>query len=188
MLLKRHADKGRLTRAQHRAYISIILCSIVLMYLGFGRGIRFFLVPSVSMEPTLRTSDYIVTLKDRQYRRGDIVVLTDPKDNDAYLVKRIVGVAGDTVEIDPGGALLINGKYASEPYIKEPMEFRFPSMKVEAGHVFVMGDNRNDSEDSVTWEETVPVARLIGRVRFIYSPVGRMGPVRSYPLTNLAGE
>jgi len=188
MLFRRNADKGRLTRAQHRAYVFIILCSIVLMYLGLGRGMRFFLVPSASMEPTLLTRDYIITLKDRQYRRGDIVVLTDPKDKEAYLVKRIVGVAGDTVEIDPGGALLINGKYASEPYIKEPMEFHFPPMKIGPGEVFVMGDNRNDSEDSVTWKEAVPVKKIIGRVRLIYNPLGRIGPVRSFPLTNLAGE
>ena len=152
---------------------------------AFGfRNMRFFLVPSTSMEPTLYPSDYLVTLNAPTYRRGDIVVLRDPKDPDSYLVKRIVGIPGDTIAI-AAGALFINGKYASEPYIQEPMQAEMGPVKVGEGEYFVLGDNRNQSEDSATWGRGVPAADIVGKVRFIYNPLSRMGPVASYPLANL---
>ncbi|MBN2311729.1 MAG: signal peptidase I [Candidatus Hydrogenedentes bacterium] len=179
-----------ITKARYVAYITIIACSAVLIYFFGFRGMRFFLVPSASMEPTLYAHDYLLTLTEGEYARGDIVVLEDPNEPKSYLVKRIVGVAGDTLRIE-GGALFINDHYASEPYIREPMIFEFdpnPPLTVKPGEVFVMGDNRNDSEDSVTWERAVPLESVVGRVVLIYNPISRMGPVKAFPLTNVAGE
>ncbi len=99
---------------RYAAYIVILCVSVVLIYLFAGRGMRFFLVPSSSMEPTLLRRDYLVTLREGAYHRGDIVVIEDPEDKKGYLVKRIVATQGDTLAID-GGALFLNGKYASEP-------------------------------------------------------------------------
>lgn len=152
---------------------------------AFGyRGVRFFLVPSSSMEPTLYPSDYLITVKEPAYKRGDIVVLRDPQDRESYIVKRIVGLPGDTIAI-AAGALFINGKYASEPYIKEPMETELSPITVPEGEYFVLGDNRNNSEDSATWRRGIPIQDVIGKVRWIYNPISRMGPVASYPLASL---
>lgn len=171
-----------MSKKQYIGYGAVFLFALVVIFLFGIRGMRPFLVPSSSMEPTLLPSDYIFAVKEGTYMRGDIVVLTDPLDPESFMVKRIVGVPGDTIEIQ-GGALLIDGEYASEPYIKEPMEFGFGPLEVQAGEIFVLGDNRNESEDCARWGKAIPASLLTGRVAFIYNPVSRMGVVKSYPLT-----
>ncbi|MCP4640212.1 MAG: signal peptidase I [bacterium] len=176
-----------ISKGRYVFYICIILASIVIVYLFLFRGMNFFLVPSSSMEPTLHPRDYIVTFRESSYYRGDIVVLKDPLNEGEFLVKRIVGVNGDTIEIT-GGALYINDSYASEPYTKEPMQFSFGAMTVGPGDVFVLGDNRNNSEDSVTWKKPASLKAVIGKVCYIYNPINRMGSVDSFPLTNAEGR
>lgn len=195
-------EQRQISRVRYTFYIFIICCSVVICYLGFVRGMRFFAVPSDSMEPTLYRGDYLLTLSESEYHRGDIVVLKDPTEA-GNLVKRIVGVGGDRVSIQ-AGALFINNQYASEPYIKEPMVYEvFPPVVVPAGHIFVLGDNRNDSQDSSYWaiakdnpsvpdalrvDPTIPVEDIIGKVRYIYLPGSRRGPVRSFPLSAMFVE
>lgn len=180
-------NRPRVTRL--RFVVSLFLAVMILSgsaYFFGVRGLRFFLVPSTSMEPTLRPSDYLITMKENTYRRGDICVIKDPKESGSYVVKRIVGLPGDTIAI-AGGALFLNGKYASEPYIKEPMEAALSPVTVPEGQYFVLGDNRNDSEDSLSWRRGIPHEDIVGKVRWIYSPLSRFGPVQSYPLTNTDG-
>ncbi len=194
------SPERRISRLRYTFYIIIICSSVVICYLGFVRGMRFFAVPSASMEPTLRRGDYLVTLNAEEYRRGDVVVLRDPTIEGGNLVKRIVGVGGDVVAIQ-AGALFLNGKYASEPYILEPMVYElFPPITVPEDNVFVLGDNRNDSEDSSYWaivrsdpeipaelkaDPTIPASDIIGRVRYIYLPGSRRGPVAAFPLDDM---
>jgi signal peptidase I len=191
------AGRGVRGRAPGRVieYVVIILCSAGLVYLFGYRNMRFFKIPSSSMAPTLRLRDRFVTLNQAGYKRGDVVVLRDPEVERGYLVKRIIAVSGDTVGVE-GGALFLNGLYASEPYVVEPMSYRILPVSVPKGRVFVLGDNRNNSEDSHVWvkegEESlvvgsVSVESIIGTVCLIYYPLGRMGRVESYPLRNSAG-
>lgn len=169
---------------------------LVLMagYAWFGAGIRFFLVPSRSMEPTLLDGDMIVTVPAREYRRGDLVVF---RHQGEVLVKRLIGLPGDTVQV-VDGALFLNGRYASEPYCKEPMKYLLADpLTVPDGRFFFLGDNRNQSEDSSEaaqeGNEIEPdavfgdLSRIIGRVVFRYYPYSRFGPVSSYPLRPLQG-
>ena len=122
---------------ERAGYAFIAVAAAVLAYLFLGCGMRFFLVPSRSMEPTLYSGDYLLTLKPAAYRRGDVVVLRDREAGGGYLVKRIVGVGGDTLKIEDG-ALYLNGLYASEPYIAEPMTFSvFDPVTVPEGEFFV---------------------------------------------------
>lgn len=191
---------------QRIVYSSILLVSLVLIYFFAFEGMRFFLVPSSSMEPTLIPPEYLITFRQDDYERGDIVVLDDPKMPESYLVKRIVGVAGDTLSFR-GGALFIDGQYASEPYAAEPINYMMEEFQVEEGHIFVLGDNRNESVDSHNWEadapitnerdlrasliarpESVPQDSVVGKVRYVYLPLNRIRAVRSYRLTNLYGE
>jgi len=171
----------------HKAgYIAILILTLIAGYLFAGRGMRFFLIPSASMEPTLLRHDYIVALTETVYHRGDIVVIREPENAD-YIVKRIVGLAGDTLSAD-AGALYINGEYASEPYVLEPMEYSIPPVTIPEGRVFFLGDNRNISDDSHINLDTRPLSDIVGKVRFIYHPYPRFGPIPSYPLTNLSGH
>ncbi len=172
-----------------RAGELIVLVAVwVLFYLFVVRGMSFFLVPSRSMEPNLLVGDQLVTLSQRTYERGDIVVLHDPKEKGAHIVKRIVGLAGDHVGVG-GGALFINGGYVSEPYIAEPMKYAIvPEVVVPEGHIFFLGDNRNDSDDSHIDGTTVPVSEIVGKVRCIYYPYSRTGWVRSHPVIPVRDE
>lgn len=154
-------------------YVAFILFSIPVIYLFGFRHMSFFMVPSASMEPTLMTGDYLVTLTAGEYGRGDVVVTKDPEEEGAFIVKRIVAIAGDTVTID-GGALYINGGYISEPYISSPPEYFMPPLTIPEGHVFLLGDNRNNSEDAHAWSEKAqPAQNIVGRVRYIYYPYNR---------------
>lgn len=172
---------------QEGAYVLILAAAVVLIYLFGAREMRFFMVPSNSMQPTLRPSDYLITLREATYQRGDIVVVIEP-DTGEYVVKRIVGLPGDRVEVHEGG-LFINGQYASEPYIAEPMAYELiPAVDIPDQQVFLLGDNRNLSDDGHLSRQAQPMKDIIGRVRFRYYPYGRFGTVRSYPLTAVAEQ
>lgn len=166
--------------SKQAGYLAILLLCVMGIYFFGLRGMRFFLVPSASMQPTLLRADQIVTLREPRYGRGDIVVFVDY--DGAYSVKRIAGIGGDSIKVG-GGALFINGEYASEPYIQSPMDYIImPPVLVPEGRVFLLGDNRNDSDDSHIDGRTYPVSDIIGKVRFIYYPYRRFGAVRSHPL------
>lgn len=176
-------------------YLSIIAFAVVFIYFLTIRDMRFFLVPTKSMEPTIHPREYLVAVNAEQYKRGDVVVLDDPKQPGEYLVKRIVGMPGDRVDIR-GGALFINGQYISEPYLREPMDYGLGhSYRVAEGEVFVLGDNRNWSVDSHNWSEDpharpetkgVALDSVLGRVRLVYLPLRDMRTVPRYPFDEVA--
>ena len=168
--------------------IVLLLLVVFGLYFFVYREARFFRIPSSSMEPTLFPVDMIVTMSEPIYHRGDIVVLRESDVPGEYFVKRIVGVGGDRIFV-ANGALNINGEYASEPYIAEPIAYVITKpVEVPDGKVFVLGDNRNNSSDSHDEGESFPTDMIMGRVRFLYYPYDRFGPVASYPLTNRLGQ
>ena len=169
------------------ATAAIVLVLLIGYFFGI-RGMRFFMVPTSSMEPTLLRRDHIVSMTEKNHQRGDVVVHRDPTEAGAYLVKRIVGLPGDVLSIE-GGALFINGSYASEPYILEPMQITLdPPVQVPEDQVWVLGDNRNASEDSINWGHGIWMDDVIGKVHYIYRPLSRIGSVPSYPLRNIEGD
>ena len=188
-----------LARSQKVGMVVLLLLLVVALYFFAVRDMRFFLVPSRSMEPTLYPEDMVVTLKQHEYRRGDIVVW--PEDG-GYIVKRIVGLPGDRISV-ADGALFLNGKYASEPYILEAMNYYIETpVAIPEGCFFYLGDNRNVSDDSSLGYITAGSASgggesrawlgeldaIIGKVIFRYYPYDRFGRVLSYPLVNVAGQ
>lgn len=112
-------------------------------------------IPSESMEPTISTGGYVLCdrvsylFKDYEGHRGDIVVFEDPNGSGSLLIKRVIAVAGDTVEFKDGDVYL-NGELSEEPYIKAPHStYSFQdSYTVPENAIFVMGDNREHSIDS----------------------------------------
>lgn len=168
--------------------IAVGLLLVGAVYLFGFREARFFRIPSASMEPTLLPVDQIMTMAESSYDRGEIVVIREPDGSGNFFVKRIVGVGGDEIAVYRG-ALHINGEFASEPYIAEPMHYEMPiPVVVPEDHVFVLGDNRNNSLDSHDAGESYPTSLIVGRVRYIYYPYERFGSVPTYPLTNRLGQ
>jgi signal peptidase I len=126
-----------------------------------------------SMEPTLRVGEYFLAdatyYRSRAPSRGDVAVYLHPKQAHLYYIKRIVAVEGDRIAIR-GGRAVVNGMMVEEPYLDAAVaDGRFanmPELRVPAGHVYVLGDNRSnsvDSRDSLA-HGAVPVGNLIGRV------------------------
>ena len=202
----------RLHPVRQAFYIVFIAFAAVFVYALLFKGMMFFRVPSQSMEPTLAPGDFIVTIPAQEYHRGDIVVLTDPLHKGEFIVKRIAAVGGDKVETGLG-YLAINGKYASEPYLREPMGYVLDPISVPSGEILVLGDNRNESDDASRWlidpqtgkaidatdaysdfvngkrwKRTLPETEIVGKVSYRYLPFKRVGGIRSYPLTNSAGD
>ena len=129
-----------------------ILCTAVIVIL-FSLFIRMTVVDGSSMENTLMNDQYLL-VDDMFYtpKRGDIVVVNDFSNTGVYakpLVKRVIAVGGDTVEIR-NGVLYLNGEIKTEDYIKEAMSVTTNQQPTTLGEheVFVMGDNRNASGDS----------------------------------------
>lgn len=141
--------------------------------------VRSYYIPSGSMLPTLQIGDYLVTSRlGFEPKRGDIVVFQPPESyhgDKSDLIKRIVAVGGDEVEVREG-SLWLNGVRQREAYVYEPMHEDFEKKKVAPGQFFMMGDNRNNSFDSRYWG-SVPRENLKGRaVRVIWSnQAGQMG-------------
>ena len=158
----------------------LLILTVLAVYMFAYRHCRFFLVPSASMEPTLLEGDYLVTLNEPRYERGDVVVVRDPEDPRAYVVKRIVAMPGDTVGVSEG-ALYIKGAYVSEPYVLEPAQYELAPVRAPDGEVILLGDNRNNSHDSHLWKhKSLPITDIIGCVRFIYYPYDRAGVFPRY--------
>lgn len=131
-------------------------------------------VPTPSMVPTIMVNDklYVEKLSVRlgELHRGMIVIFREPEvtGSQDYLVKRLIGLGGDTIQISEG-QLYVNGRAVDEPYLNEPMKSDFPEITVPEGEVFLMGDNRNYSQDSRTWG-TVEEECISGQALFIYYP------------------
>lgn len=134
------------------------------------------------MEPTLHDRQRLlvdkVTYRFREPKRGEIVVFAYPKDPRRKFIKRVVGLPGDVVEIR-NRQLYVNGQAVVEEYIRGPMYQPFGPYTVPEGTVWVLGDNRNNSEDSRFADVgAVPFERIVGRALFSYWPLTSGGIVR----------
>lgn len=154
----------------------------------FAVFVRVFLfeprfIPSLSMFPTFDVGDQLLVDKiskvNRQYQRRDVVVF-NPSDryremtgNTEALIKRIIAVEGDSVEIK-GSKVYVNGVAQEEPYVNENPDYDLKLSIVPKGMVLVLGDNRNHSFDSHLWG-FLPEKNIIGRAVLKYWPPWRAG-------------
>lgn len=144
---------------------AVLVAAIILTFF-----FRSATVDGSSMYPTLHDGDHLL-ISDfvTQYKRGDIVVIA--RSGKESLVKRIIAVGGDTIDIDfSTGDVTVNGVVLKEDYIAEPTHLQFDDgpafpLTVPSGYVFVMGDNRNDSLDSRSATVgLISTERVLGRM------------------------
>ena len=160
---------------QHPNLLRDLIETMVLVSIAFlvvNALIGRFRIEQVSMQPNLHEGEYVIVDKVsytfRPPERGEIVVLKNPNPGQPDLIKRIIGLPGETIDVH-GGQLSVNGQPLTEPYIKQPMASDFPAMQLQAGQYFVMGDNRNNSEDSRIFGAR-PADDIVGRAWIIYWP------------------
>ncbi len=181
--------RGRARRKRSGVAVVLEWVIIIAMALGVALLVRAtvvqtFFIPTPSMVPTLKVDDRLLvdklTLHTRDVRRGDIVVFerpaafTDTTIKD--LIKRVVGLPGETIE-GREGAVWVNGKRLSEPYlVKGVTTSDFAPVRVAVDNYFVMGDNRPESFDSRFWG-TVEREKIIGRALIRVWPPTRFGPI-----------
>ena len=155
-------------------------------------------IPSGSMLPTLQLQDRILVEKvrpllHRPLRPGTVVVFHPPAalvaagyDPSAALIKRVVALPGDRVEVR-GGALLRNGHPVDPDWSPEAMDYALPPIDLGEGQLLVLGDNRNASLDSHVWGP-LPSEAIIGTAVWRYWPLSRFGPIRFSPSPHTPGQ
>jgi len=152
-----------------------ILLSL-LLFLAINAISARIRVEGFSMEPTLHNGEYVIVNKV-SYRLsepelGDIIVFQPPKKPDQEYIKRVIGVPGDNVRIAEG-EVYVNGNLLTEEYINADPTY-VGSWAVPTEHLFVLGDNRNNSSDSHDWG-FVPYNNIIGKAVFVYWPPTQWG-------------
>jgi signal peptidase I len=161
--------------------IAIIIALLIRIFIAEPRYI-----PSESMFPTLDLGDRLViekvSYKFHPLDRGDIIVFQPPPqlqaigyEADRAFIKRAIAVGGDTVAVS-NGIVYLNDRPLIEPYIAQAPEYNYPAVTIPAGQVFVMGDNRNNSNDSHRWG-FLPQENIIGHAVFRFWPLDRFGLV-----------
>jgi signal peptidase I len=197
-----HGEKTDATRAFWKELPILIVVALVVAVLIKTFLVQAFFIPSASMRDTLLEGDRVMVNK-LAYRfgepaRGDVVVFDSPLEEhddgenllgaivrnvgealgvstpDTALIKRVIAIGGDTLEVK-GNTVFINGTAIDEPYLTRPIGMPdFGPFEVPIGHIFVMGDNRNQSEDSRRFG-SVAETDIIGRAFVRVWPPGRWG-------------
>lgn len=129
-----------------------------------------FIVNGASMDPTFHNGEYLIvdqlTYKLSHVNRGDVIIFKYPEDPSKFFIKRIIGLPGETVDINDGVITIINdqnpdGLTLSEPFI-EFTKIDSSTTTLGESEYFVMGDNRNNSSDSRVWG-ALPEENIVGR-------------------------
>ena len=178
-----------------QAILMAFLIAIVIMaFIG-----RSYMVEGASMEKTLFNSERVLVEKISYYigdpDRGDIVVLMNPRQQkygnwfydtfgfvkDIFVsdmstrpyIKRVIGIAGDKVEVK-GGRTYLNDELLEEPYVSEEIWWDYGPYYVPEGYVFVMGDNRNHSDDSRSSVGFLKIDRILGKAVARFWPLNKL--------------
>jgi len=199
--VRREARRQELRAALVRPFrkalrFGVRLVLVTALLVGFSKAslVEAFFVPSSSMNPTLRVSDYIlvpkflyglripliddVVVSWAKPERGDVIVFHQPRSTgegreSETFVKRVVALENDEVEIR-GTQVFINGAPLEEPYARWldfdlKVGYHFGPVRVPAGALFVLGDNRTNSQDSRDWpEHFVDLSRVVGKAVLVY--------------------
>ncbi len=134
-------------------FASMAVTAVLIVGIIFTFLFKISTVSGKSMENTLYNGDQLlISAIPGDINTGDVVVVSQPNAYSKILIKRVIAVGGQTIELDAKNeCILVDGKVIDEPYIKESMEFMFFGTKkyeIPEGKLFLMGDNRNNSADS----------------------------------------
>lgn len=164
--------------------IQVVIFALILTFILRTYVFETRTIPSGSMLPTLQIGDKLfidkIVWKFNDVKSFDIVTFVPPADaqttkQSSPWIKRVVGLPGETVQVK-AGKVLINNRPLDEPYVAQKPNYQYGPVIVPDGMVFVMGDNRNNSNDSHYWG-FLPMENIKGRAFYRYWPPKRIGPV-----------
>ncbi|HVP22154.1 MAG TPA: signal peptidase I [Anaerolineaceae bacterium] len=151
--------------------LQTIILAVVLYFL-IDSVVARVRVENISMEPTLMPGEFILVnklaFKLNDIHRGDIIVFHFPQNQKEDYIKRVIGLAGDTITVR-ADKVYVNDQEINEPYIAAEPAYN-GTWQVPAGAMFVLGDNRNQSSDSHSWG-FVPDELIVGKALVIYWPL-----------------
>ena len=162
--------------------IVITLIMAVVIFFALQFTVQNFVVIGASMQPSFYEGERVVAsklaYKLHEPERGDVIVFLPPKNMDEDLIKRIIGLPGERVEVRDG-VVYIENRPLDEPYIKHPPSYTYTVEVIPPNEYWVLGDNRNSSNDSHTgW--TVPREDIIGKAWLVIWPPDSWGIVPDY--------
>ncbi len=176
-----NVEKQRALEKPKKSMLREIIETIVMaavLYFAIDFCIGRFRVENISMETTFHEGQLIMVnklnYKFSEPKRGDVVIFHSPQEKEKDLIKRMIGLPGDHIEIKDA-VLYINGEQIDEPWLHEDMEYK-GEWDVAENEYFVLGDNRNHSSDSHIWG-CVPRDNLIGNAFFRYWPLNRISVI-----------
>lgn len=177
----KHNNKSSLTKTQKIKkelfdIIKTIITAIIVAFIITKFIIVNAVVPTGSMKTTIMPNDRLIAFRLSyllsEPKRDDIVVFKAPDDESMLYVKRIIGLPGETLNVIDGKVYINNNNEPlPDEYIMEEMLGSFGPYTIPENSYFMMGDNRNDSQDSRYWENTfLPKENILGKVIFKYYP------------------
>jgi len=172
------SQAGKEKPAYRRMVFDILETLLISMVLFFGINLLSarIRVEGSSMEPSLHQGEFLIVSKVAYKlgspRIGDVVVFHSPGNPEEEFIKRVIGLPGDRVEIT-AGEVRVNGQIVEEPYIAAPPLYE-GTWAVPEGTLFVLGDNRNNSDDSHRWGP-VAIDQVVGKAVFVYWPPEEWG-------------
>lgn len=157
--------------------IAVLLAVLIRLFI-----LEPFYIPSGSMEPTLKEGDRIIVSKLNYHfqdpARGDVVVFKYPRDQKRNFVKRLIATGGETVALK-SSRLYINGQAVPEDYLPAGLRFNdYGPREVPQDNYLMLGDNRNNSDDSRVWG-FLPRDLMIGKAVLIYWPLDRIRIIKN---------
>ena len=178
IIVKRAAQIPPAVRASVIETLDACIFAAVLSLIIITFVVQAFYIPSGSMEPTLLVDDRILVAKFL-YRfepvaRADVIVFRYPLNPSRDFVKRVIGLPGQRVQLKDGVVYVDGDRISEAGYTIHKDVGNYGPITVPRGEFFVLGDNRNNSEDS-RFFGYVPRGNIIGRAVFIYWPLGRVG-------------
>ena len=174
------------------AEVIVLIAVAIVLALGIRTFVAEpFIIPSASMSDTLKVGDRLVgeklTYRTSEPQVGDIVTFTDPEDGSLTLIKRVVATAGQTVEL-VDGVVYVDGEALDEPYTDGKPSNPLPThssqlasavsypYEVPQGCIWVMGDNRTNSQDS-RYFGAISVSSVTSKALFVFWPLEDAGTI-----------
>lgn len=159
-------------------WVVSIIVAVVMAMLIRTFIVELYIVDGPSMRPTLEHEERLVVNKFiyniRDPEKGEVLIFRYPRDPSRDFIKRVIATAGDTIEIKEG-RVYVNEQLLNEDYILEKTRTEYPKVTIPEGTIFVMGDNRNNSDDSRFADVGfVPLDLVKGKAVVIFWPFDKL--------------